>query len=129
MTRANTRISTRIRLVTCAALCAGACAHGGGAAAPASQAAQTPAAALHRIFADYYEQALALDPVLATTLGDHRYDAHLALDLSEDYRRRQREVYTGLLVRLDALAGAVFSDDDRLSLRCCAASWRRVSRG
>jgi len=116
MTRANTRISTRIRLVTCAALCAGACAHGGGAAAPASQAAQTPAAALHRIFADYYEQALALDPVLATTLGDHRYDAHLALDLSEDYRRRQREVYTGLLVRLDALAGAVFSDDDRLSL-------------
>jgi len=110
------RVSATICLVVCAALWGGACAHRRGAADPAAQAAETAAVALHRVFADYYEQALALDPVLATTLGDHRYDAQLALDLSEEHRRRQREVYAGLLVRLDALAGSAFSEDDRLSL-------------
>jgi len=72
--------------------------------------------ALHLLFAEYYEQALALDPVLATTLGDHRYDAHLAIDISDDHRRRQKRVYTDLLSRLNALAVGKISDDERLSL-------------
>jgi uncharacterized protein (DUF885 family) len=111
----NTRVSGSARLVA-SCVCATACAHGSGPAGPPSPPGDgADSGALHRLFADYYEQALALDPVLATTLGDHRYDAHLAIDIGEDHRRRQQKVYTGLLVRLDGLPASSLSDDDRLS--------------
>lgn len=111
-----TRVSGSARLVASACVCATACAHGSGPAAPPGPPGDgVDASALHRVFADYYEQALALDPVLATTLGDHRYDAHLAIDISDEHRHRQQKIYTGFLVRLDALPASSLSDDDRLS--------------
>src|SRR5437868_4728963 len=116
MTCAITRICTRAGLVVCASVCAGACVHGSGHVALSPPPAQADASALHVLFGEYYEQALALDPVLATTLGDHRYDNHLAIDISDDYRGRQREIYTRLLARLDALAATAFTGDDGLSL-------------
>ena len=93
-------------------VCAGACATAG---APGPARGGGDAGALHRLFDDYYQESLALDPVLASTLGDHRYDAHLAIDISDGYRQRQREVYQKFLSRLDALVPGSFADDDRLS--------------
>src|SRR3569623_60935 len=115
MTGDITRVSSRVCLVACA--CVTACVHTGGPSGSTGLAEGGDAsAALHRLFADYYEAALALDPVLATTLGDHRYDAHLAIDISEGYRRRQKEVYTRLLSRVEVLSAGRFTDDERLSL-------------
>jgi len=109
-----TRVPASVRLVACACACVSACAHTGGPAG--SAAGGSDSGALHSLFAAYYEAALALDPVLATTLGDHRYDAHLAIDISEGYRRRQKEVYTRLLSRVEVLSAGRFTDDERLSL-------------
>lgn len=98
-------------LVACAGAYVSACAH-----APPAGEGGGDSGALHRLFGDYYEEALALDPVLASTLGDHRYDAHLAIDISDAYRQRQKQAYQRLLSRLDALVNGAFTDDDRLSL-------------
>jgi uncharacterized protein (DUF885 family) len=72
-------------------------------------------AALHRLFDEYYEDALALDPVLATTLGDHRYDAHLPIEISETYRERLAATYRRYIGRLDAFTPAALDERDRLS--------------
>ena len=93
---------------------AGACAHGP-PGAPAPVPAVTDAPALHRLFDDYYEESLALDPVLATTLGDHRYDNHMANDISESYRARVADMCRRFMARLAAFAPAALAADDRLS--------------
>jgi len=114
--------------VACA--CVTACVHTGGPSGSTGLAEGGDAsAALQRLFADYYEEALALDPVLATTLGDHRYDAHLAIDISDGYRQRQKQAYTRLLARLDALVTGAFGDDDRLSLALLRSELRMRLEG
>src|SRR5438552_4587002 len=113
---------TRVPLVSAPSLLGfvgliGACAHAAapGAQPPPPQPAAVDAAALHRLFAEYYEEALALDPVMATTLGDHRYDAHLPIEISETYRERVATTYRRYLGRLDAFAHATLDESDRLS--------------
>lgn len=95
----------------------GACAHASppGAQPPPPPSAAVDAVALHRLFDEYYEEALALDPVLATTLGDHRYDAHLPIEISQTYRARLADTYRRYLGRLDAFAPATLDESDRLS--------------
>jgi uncharacterized protein (DUF885 family) len=121
--RSFTTNLTRARAIGWAfffALAAAACAHqpagaGVGAGATATGSATTDAAALNRLFDDYYEESLALDPVLATTLGDHRYDDHLAVEISEPYRASVAEMSRRFLARLAAFAPAALAPDDRLS--------------
>jgi uncharacterized protein (DUF885 family) len=93
-------------------LTASTCAHHQPAATPAPVDA---AAALHRLFDDYYDESLALDPVLATTLGDHRFDDHMAIDIADAYRARVADMCRRLLARLAAFAPASLDDSDRLS--------------
>jgi uncharacterized protein (DUF885 family) len=81
----------------------------------AAEGAAGPAAALPRIFDDYYEESLALDPVTATTLGDHRYDDRMANDISEAYRARVAEMSHRFLARLEVIPAARLTGEDRLS--------------
>ena len=80
---------------------------------------QPEPSALTKLFDDYYDETLALDPVLATTLGEHRYDAHLANDLSEDYRARVGDFCRRFLARLQAVQAtlaAPLSTEDQLNV-------------
>jgi uncharacterized protein (DUF885 family) len=84
---------------------------------PSPSAGPADPAALHKLFDDYYEESLALDPVLATWLGDHRYDDRMANDISEAYRARVRDLVARFEARLAAFAqGAALGGEDRLSL-------------
>ncbi len=73
------------------------------------------AADLHKLFDDYYEETLALDPLTATMLGDHRFDDHMAIEISDAYRARVGEMCQRYLARLAAFAPSTLDDEDRLS--------------
>jgi uncharacterized protein (DUF885 family) len=82
--------------------------------APAVGAGAARVPELARIFDDYYEESLALDPVTATTLGDHRYDDRMANDISEAFRARLGEMAHRFLTRLAAISPAGLTGEDRL---------------
>ena len=76
------------RLLATVTLAAGLVASPGFAAesSPAAGAgASADSAALHRLFEDYFERQLQLNPLLATFIGDHRYDDKLTNNISPEY--------------------------------------------
>jgi uncharacterized protein (DUF885 family) len=107
------RLVTRVVLGLALCRLAGGCAHPPAAGPARAQSADTPA--LHRLFDQYYEDLLALDPLLATTLGDHRYDARLANDLGEGHRANVAALCRRTLDQLQAFPPASLDDGDRLS--------------
>ena len=52
---------------------------------PASAGASADSAALHRLFEDYFERQLQLNPLMATFIGDHRYDDKLTNNISPEH--------------------------------------------
>ena len=77
------------RLLATVALATGLAATTPGFAAQSSPAAGAGAsadsAALHRLFEDYFERSLQLNPLLATFIGDHRYDDKLTNNISPEH--------------------------------------------
>ncbi|MET0498299.1 MAG: DUF885 domain-containing protein [Steroidobacteraceae bacterium] len=80
--------------IVLAGLCA-ACSTPTDHASPATRAAPVAAqaaevvptnAALERMFEEYFEHALLLNPVQATFIGDHRYDDRIANDIGPEER-------------------------------------------
>jgi uncharacterized protein (DUF885 family) len=83
-----------MRTLVVAALIAGLLAANASHAAGAAPS-ESPSVRLHALFEDYWQAALALDPIAATFVGEHRYDdrlpnsigaAHLALELALERR-------------------------------------------
>ena len=89
-------------------------------------AATDPSAALNKLFEDYFERSLQLNPLLATFIGDHRYDDKLANNIGP------REIAAGKAFDREFLAAALkfdsqpLSPQDRLSLEIFVHE-RRVS--
>ena len=76
------------RLLATVALAAGLVGSPGFAAesSPVTAAgASADSAALHRLFEDYFERQLQLNPLLATFIGDHRYDDKLTNNISPEH--------------------------------------------
>lgn len=62
-------------------------------AQPATAADATGSSqALNRLFEDYFQQSLQLNPLQATFIGDHRYDDKLSNDISPQALRRKLEI-------------------------------------
>jgi uncharacterized protein (DUF885 family) len=83
-------------------------------AAPVAGAQAEPPA-LGPLLEAYFEEGLELFPLRATTIGDHRYDDRLGVEIGDEHRERQRAYYrkySDALARIDPkrLAG-----QDRLS--------------
>jgi len=101
------------------AIAVAACAHPAAPGAPPPAVAPPPPgprAELRRVFDQFYEDSLALDPVLATTLGDHRFDDHMAIEISDAYRARLGEMSRAYLARLATFSADALDPEDRLSL-------------
>ena len=76
-------------------------------AATPAQAAAAHSAELAAFFEQYFEDLLALNPLLATFIGDNRYNDQLPNDIGPEYRARQRELnerYLAACARVDANA-------------------------
>jgi Uncharacterized protein conserved in bacteria len=76
----------------------------GEAPGPATvQAAEDKARQLDALYAEYWEELLKLNPVLATFQGDHRYDDQLPDFGSAEYRRQVHDFSVRWLERVRAI--------------------------
>jgi uncharacterized protein (DUF885 family) len=72
--------------------------------------------AAHRLFEDYFERQLQLNPLLATFIGDHRYDDKLTNNISPEHIAIALDVDRKALESAQKLAAGQLSDADRLSV-------------
>jgi uncharacterized protein (DUF885 family) len=70
---------------------------------------------LHRMFDQYFEEYLQLFPLVATSVGDHRYDDRLGIAISEEHREKQRDLYRKYLDGLEGIARERLEREDRLN--------------
>src|SRR5512134_1973400 len=73
-----------------------------------------PAAVLHALFATEWERDLREDPLLATYLGDRRYDDRWP-DLSPDALARSHAADRAVLAALAAIPTGSLAEGDRLN--------------
>jgi hypothetical protein len=79
-------------------------------------AALTPAVALQQLFADYWEESLALSPLRATYVGDARYNNQLPNYLSEEERTKALAFSQRWRAKVAAIDLAPLGEQDRLSV-------------
>jgi uncharacterized protein (DUF885 family) len=70
---------------------------------------------LHELFDAYFEEYLRLNPVFATSVGDHRYDDQLGDGISEEHRQYKRLLLGRYLDELSRLDKETLNDGDRVS--------------
>ncbi|HET7202078.1 MAG TPA: DUF885 domain-containing protein [Steroidobacteraceae bacterium] len=89
------------------------------APAPTAAAAATPAATesqkLHAIFDEYFEETLKLDPILATSIGDPRYNDRFVVGISPEVIEQERRLERDFLARVRTIDRARLSARDQLS--------------
>ena len=98
------------------------------APAPAKAASPTPAG-MDKLYADYWDESLRLDPLTATFSGDHRFDDQLPNYLSADYRKQQHDFRQRWLDRLAGIDAGGFGEDQRLSYDILARSLKEQLEG
>ncbi len=71
---------------------------------PAKVAGLSPKAeAINKLAEDYFEEVLKLDPLYATSIGDHRYDDRLEIPLTLEHREKSEKLVRRTLSALEAL--------------------------
>lgn len=86
------------------------------ATAPAaSQATSAKAAQLQKLYVDYWEEVLKLNPVQATFQGDPRYNDQLPDFGSAEYRKQQHDFTVRWLKTIQDVGSAGLSGQDLLS--------------
>jgi uncharacterized protein (DUF885 family) len=72
---------------------------------------------LASIFINYYEEKLKLFPMMATNIGDHRYEDQLPNNISENFRNELRQFCMGYLDSLKTINMQTLNDEDILSYK------------
>src|SRR5262247_276151 len=80
----------------------------------ADSAAQKPEL-LAKVYDEFWEENLKLNPLTATFAGDPRYNAELPNMLSEEYQQQTRAFHQKYLDRARAVGADGLSGQDRLS--------------
>lgn len=70
---------------------------------------------LHTLFDSYFEEFLRLNPLFATSIGDHRFDDRLTIGPSDEYRSKMKALYTKYLNDIPRINRNPFNQEDRLS--------------
>jgi len=127
----------QILLVAGAALLA-ACAARPQPPAPAPVAVVVPAAAdsaaaesrkLNAVFEEYFEESLKLDPLLATSIGDPRYNDRLEISIAPQWRARAERVARDYLARVRQIDRGLLTGQDLLSCEIFIAARERDIEG
>ena len=85
------------------------------AAAPSSQAMPSKAAHLQKLYAEYWEEVLKLNPVQATFQGDARYNDQLPDFSSSAFRKQQHDFTVRWLNTIEGMGTAGLEGQDLLS--------------
>ncbi|MFU8820657.1 MAG: DUF885 domain-containing protein [Gammaproteobacteria bacterium] len=83
--------------------------------ATASAAEDSPAEQLDRLFEDFWEASLELNPVRATFIGDHRYNDRFPVLISPEHLEASKALLQGSLAAVEAIAPAQLDEQRRLS--------------
>src|SRR5262245_39752098 len=78
-------------------------------------AADDRAAQLGKLYDEFWEENLKLNPVTATFAGDPRYNDQLPNDLSAEYEAKERAFHQKYLDRARAIGDAGLTGQDKLS--------------
>ena len=108
-------LSLSIALALGTALSGCATAPAGAPGAPAADVAEDKAARLDRLYAEYWEETLALNPLQATFQGDPRYNDQLPNFYSAEFRAKAEAFTRDWLARIEAIGPEGLSGQDLLS--------------
>jgi uncharacterized protein (DUF885 family) len=68
------------------------------------------------ILADrYYDEHLRLNPIMATILGDNRYNDLLHIDFTDSFRLSGKNIYQNFLTELKKFNSESLNDDDKIN--------------
>ncbi len=84
-----------------------------------------PDGTLSTLAREYWEARLAEDPLLATSIGDRRYD-DLLRDITPEGRLRVRSQFESMQRRAESISGEALSDADRLTLTALLVDMQSV---
>lgn len=70
---------------------------------------------LTRVLEQYFEEALKLNPVLATSIGDNRYNDRLAVTISDSYRAENRSIAERYRAEVSGIQPGGLTEQNRLS--------------
>ena len=105
----------------------------GRAAANGTAAKADPAAAeslkLNRVFDDYFEEYLKLNPILATSIGDPRYNDRFVVSISPPVRAAREKLVRDYLARIATVDRSQLSGQDLLSYDVFKSSRERDIEG
>jgi uncharacterized protein (DUF885 family) len=114
------RIAVMTALAALTTACAGSPATAPDVSAAASVAPQTPApeagAELNALVDRYFEERLVLNPILATYIGDHRYDDSLPNGIGPEERAKEHELNARYLAAARKIDANALDNADRISL-------------
>ncbi|MFZ2752779.1 MAG: DUF885 family protein [Lysobacteraceae bacterium] len=112
-----TRRRTPALLVLAVALAGGSCVSFTAFAAPQADAATTESKAqtLNRLYGEYWEELLRLNPIQATFQGDPRYNDQLPNFLTEESRRENHAFTERWLRKIETIGNKGLSGQDLLS--------------
>ena len=99
------------------------------AARPATQAPADNATRLNRLYAEYWDALMKLDPLQATLQGDPRYNDQLPNTLSLAFRQQYHEFNQQWLGRVEAIGEAGLSGQDLLSYQLFVRDTRAALAG
>ena len=83
--------------------------------APASAPVATESQRLHAILDEYFEQTLQLNPILATSIGDPRFNDRFVVEIATEVIERQRKLERDSLARVRSIDRAKLPAQDQLS--------------
>lgn len=96
---------------------------------PAAPQTAAAAPALDRLFADYWEASLAMNPLQATFIGDKRYNDRLPNTLGPEFRAQEATFNAAWLARVKAVDIAPLGDSERLSVEILRRNLERAIEG
>ncbi len=70
----------------------------------------------HRLLEDYFDEFLALSPLFATSIGDHRFDDRLAIAIDEEQRERRHTLYLRYREQMRSIRVQLLDQEARLSM-------------
>ena len=82
---------------------------------PIVAAARSESQRLHELFDAYFEQQLQLDPMLATSIGDPRYNDRYEVQISPEWRARAERAQRDALAALATIDRSTLTGQDLLS--------------
>jgi uncharacterized protein (DUF885 family) len=101
------------------------------APAPIAPATRVPdaAARFDRLAEEYFEELLLLEPFLASSIGDDRYNDRYSISFSKEHRERSRALYTRYLEALNAIELSVLEGQQAVSADILRRDLQRSLRG